>query len=125
MRLLLDTHVLIWWFTGARTLSVEATEAIRQANAVYYSAVSIAEMSNKVAIGKLDVQGDLHGALGASGIEQLDFSVQHGLTLRELELHHRDPFDRMLIAQATHEKLAVMTNDRMFSKYSIPLVPAV
>src|SRR5580704_2580165 len=104
MNLLIDTHVLIWWSANSRRLGRGARELIAAPeNSVWVSAASIWEISIKTSIGRLEISGILNGRipedLERHGFRTLPIMVQHALAVRELPLHHRDPFDRMLIAQ--------------------------
>lgn len=125
MRLLLDTHVVLWQFQGTRFLSRSAIHAIEQASELLLSVVSFAEIGVKAAIGKLVVSGNLHDFVLDSGLRVLGLSPDHGLAVGELPLHHRDPFDRLLIAQALAEDLAVVTADNRFSAYGVEVVGAM
>ncbi|WP_209307783.1 type II toxin-antitoxin system VapC family toxin [Geodermatophilus sp. DF01-2] len=99
MRLLLDTHVVLWHFGDVRRLGPHAEQAIERASELRVSAVSFAEVGVKAAVGKLSVRGDLHAEVVRSGMRLLPLTPQHGLAVADLPLHHRDPFDRLLIAQ--------------------------
>jgi PIN domain nuclease of toxin-antitoxin system len=124
VRLLLDTHTFLWWLDGDRRLSRRAREAIgREDNAVLVSAASAWEIATKVRIGKLpgavDVASDIPGCLMRQGFESLDISVLHAQRAGRLPGDHRDPFDRMLIAQAQIEDLPLVTNERVFDAYGV------
>ena len=124
MRLLLDTHALLWYLTTPEKLPAAAHRAIRSAeNEVYASLASAWEVSIKVAIGKLafDTRG-LAQALPAVGVEALGISLQHAARVAELPLHHRDPFDRMLVAQAMCESMTLVSGDRALAKYGVRLL---
>ena len=123
MRLLLDTHVLIWWDEGAR-LSKRAAEAIRAADQVYVSAVTGWEIAIKTALGRIETTREVGEAAAESGFEELPLRLSHTEALRTLPPHHRDPFDRMLIAQAISEGLTLVTRDRALGDYGIRLVRA-
>jgi PIN domain nuclease of toxin-antitoxin system len=90
-------------------------------NAVFYSAISIAEIAIKESVRKLRAPGGIAQYLSEAGFEELPFTGAHAAQLRELPLHHRDPFDRMLIAQAITEQLILVTTDEQFSLYSVNL----
>lgn len=98
MRLLLDTHVLIWWDEGAR-IAREARDAIRDADIVYVSAASGWEIAVKTSLGRLRPTRRVEEAVAESGFEELPVRLRHTESLARLPLHHRDPFDRLLIAQ--------------------------
>lgn len=118
-RLLLDTHVYIWWSLGDERLSATARKAIIEAEAVYVSAASVWEASIKAGLGKLDVDlGALVANIAASGFFELPVRSAHALRVHDLPPHHRDPFDRLLVAQALHEPLVLLTADALLSPYS-------
>ena len=118
MRLLLDTHILLHALTEPERLARKRSESIENpANAVFVSAVSIAEIAIKVSIGKLRVDVDLLSAVEDAGFEWLDFSPREALQLAELPLHHRDPFDRMLVVQSQTHDLTLVTDDSKITDY--------
>jgi PIN domain nuclease of toxin-antitoxin system len=121
--LLLDTHVLIWWDEGAR-LSADARNAIRDADLVYVSAVSGWEIAIKTALGRLTTTRSVTQAIEESGFEELPVRVRHAETLASLPPHHRDPFDRMLLAQALTDGLTIITRDDAFENYRVKLIKA-
>jgi PIN domain nuclease of toxin-antitoxin system len=123
MRLLLDTHVLIWWDEGAR-LSRGARAAIREADQVYVSAVTGWEIAIKAALGRLQTSRTVIQAIQETGFEEMPVRLRHTEALARLEAHHRDPFDRMLIAQAIVEGLTIVTRNRAFADYKVPLLRA-
>lgn len=124
MRLLLDTHILIWQQEGRLKRLGAATEVIRDASELLFSVVSFAEIGIKMAVGKLHpVEGIREHAIG-SGVRILGLAPDHGLGVRELPLHHRDPFDRLLISQARSERLTILTADSHFTRYDVPVVLA-
>lgn len=122
MRLLLDTHVVLWQLSGERELSAPARDAIAAADDLLLSAVSFAEIGIKAAVGKLDVPDDLQGQVSDAGVRVLALSPAHGLYVSHLPVHHRDPFDRLIIAQAIVERLTVVTADTRFQAYGIRLL---
>jgi PIN domain nuclease of toxin-antitoxin system len=122
MRLLLDTNAVIWVLDDNPRLGPTADVLRDPANDVWFSAVSVAEISLKASLGKLAIDDDYVAALIASGFDELPFTAAHGEALKVLPWHHRDPFDRMLIAQATAETLTVVTADRQFAAYDAELV---
>ena len=120
MNLLLDTHILLWWLADDPGLSEKQRSAIADpANVVYVSAASAWEIAIKKALGKLIAPNDLGAALIASELEQLPITGTHAEAVGDLPLHHRDPFDRMLIAQAGVEDLTVVTGDPIFAQYEV------
>jgi len=124
VRLLLDTHVVLWHLDGSRTLSPAAREAIELATDLLLSVVSFAEIGVKSAIGKLSVPRDLLDHVLHSGVQVLQLDAGHGLAVADLPLHHRDPFDRLLIAQARSENLTMVTADRRIAAYDVPVIDA-
>ncbi len=123
MRLLLDTHVVLWWDSGAR-LSREALTAIREADEVYVSAASVWELEIKRALGKVHSARSLSRAAAESGFLELPVSFRHAEALREMPLHHRDPFDRLLVAQAKSEQMHLVTRDPQLSTYAVTIIKA-
>lgn len=125
MKLLLDTHVLLWWLKDPDELRAEARQRIRSSkNTVYYSAVNIWEIVIKSALGKLPPldQGFVETALSEDAILPLPVSPDHAWAVMQLPPHHADPFDRLLIAQAQHESLRLVTRDGQFKSYRIDLI---
>ena len=118
MRLLLDTHVLIWWDAGQR-LSAAAAKAIEDADEVFVSAASAWEIAIKSALGKISSARSIADAAAESGFEELPVSFAHSAQLALLPLHHRDPFDRMLVAQAMVEGVTLVTRDPLLMQYGI------
>lgn len=123
MRLLLDTHVLIWWDEGAR-LSRAANDAIRAADQVYVSAVSGWEVAIKTSLGRLKPRRTVADAAAESGFEELPVLLRHAEELTALPHHHRDPFDRMLVAQATADGLTIVTRDPELRRYPVRVIAA-
>jgi PIN domain nuclease of toxin-antitoxin system len=123
MRLLLDTHVLIWWDAGAR-LSPAAMRAIRGADDVFVSSASAWEIAIKAALGKISGVRTVAAAVEASAFTELPVLFRHAVAAGQLPAHHRDPFDRMLIAQAHVEGLTLVTRDDAFAQYGLPLIRA-
>jgi PIN domain nuclease of toxin-antitoxin system len=119
VRLLLDTHVLLWWMEDSRKLSQRTRARIATASAVYVSSVSIWETAIKVQSGKLNVDmSTLATEISRDGFLELEISHQHAAKVAVLPSIHRDPFDRMLVAQATCETLKLLTADRVLADYS-------
>jgi PIN domain nuclease of toxin-antitoxin system len=120
--LLLDTHALLWWLDGTR-LSETITERIADpGELVVVSAASIWEASIKAALGKLEVPEALATAVVEEGFEPLPITFNHAERAGALPPHHRDPFDRMLVAQALVEGLTVVTHDPAFEPYGVDLL---
>ena len=125
MRLLLDTHALLWWLEDSPELSADARERIADgSNEVAVSAASAWEMAIKQAAGRLRVPDDLGDALEASHLMPLPITLEHAFRAGSLPPHHQDPFDRMLIAQALIEGLTIVTRDARFEPYGVPLLAA-
>jgi len=119
MRVLLDTHVFLWWLQDHPNLSAAARTKIVSATDVYVSSASIWEASIKVGIGKLEVDIDqLVAEIDNSGFRELPVSAKHAAMVTRLPDIHRDPFDRILVAQALCEPLRLLTADNMLSGYS-------
>lgn len=119
MKLLLDTHILLWVLAGARQLGGLAREFIDGAEEVHVSSVSLWEASIKVSTGKLKVDLDrLDERLAENGFVQLPITWTHARQLRHLPMLHRDPFDRMLVAQAISEPLHLLTRDAALAAYT-------
>jgi PIN domain nuclease of toxin-antitoxin system len=124
VRLLLDTHALLWWLAD-EGLNAPARDAIADpANLVAVSAASAWEISIKKALGKLAAPDDLEQQVQEGGFVALPISLAHGVAAGRLPHHHEDPFDRMLIAQAIAEGLTIVTRDKSFDAYGVALLTA-
>ena len=124
-RILIDTHVLIWWLEGSKKLGQSAKAHITNGhNEIYVSAASVWEMSIKQQLGKLTAPDDLDAIVEQAGFSKLSISLFHAQQAGKLPPHHKDPFDRMLIAQAQAEGLQLITQDEHFPKYGINLINA-
>ena len=124
MRLLLDTHTLLWWLSENASLPVSARKIIaNKSNDVLVSAASAWEIATKVRLGKLrvaiDLAHDFSAYLERERFDTLGVSVEHGIRAGLLAGPHKDPFDRMLIAQALAENLAIVSNDIVFDGYGV------
>lgn len=124
MRLLLDTNIVLWQQQGRLDRFGSATEALGTAEELLVSVVSFVEIGVKAATGKLRIPAGLRQYVLDSGARILNLAPEHGLGIAELPLHHRDPFDRLLIAQARLEGLTIVTADRHFTRYDVPVVLA-
>jgi PIN domain nuclease of toxin-antitoxin system len=127
LRLLLDTHVFLWWVAADPRLSRRARTAIaRGENEVYLSAASGWEMAIKAGLGRLQVADDLERfvpeQMAMNGIGGLPVTFAHALRVHSLPAHHRDPFDRLLVAQAQIEGLAIVTGDPQIAQYGVRTV---
>jgi PIN domain nuclease of toxin-antitoxin system len=125
LRLLLDTHVVIGELGDGPLVGPNATAIIAAADEIRVSVVSFVEIGIKMSLGKLRVPPRFHELVRESGADLLALTPEHGLGIAELPLHHRDPFDRLLIAQARAEGLTILTGDSRFAAYDVPLVSAV
>jgi PIN domain nuclease of toxin-antitoxin system len=123
MRILVDTHVVLWYLEGNQSLSKTRRQAIVDArNDIFVSIASLWEISIKISFGKLKISrpiSDIFLQLAKQGISVLPIMPGHVMQAATLPLHHRDPFDRMLIAQSQVEFLSIMTNDDIFGAYGI------
>lgn len=122
MRYLLDTHVLIWWITEDRHLSSSAAKFIQsRKNLLYWSTASSWEMAIKFELGRLELDEPLESLIPAelakNQIEIMPIENEQAILAGQLPLHHKDPFDRMLIAQAQLESMGIITNDSKFQSY--------
>jgi PIN domain nuclease of toxin-antitoxin system len=121
----LDTHTFLWWLDDPQLLSEAAREAIGDGrNAIYVSAVVVWEIVIKRALGKLDAPDDIEAAMSANRFLPMPVTIPHALAVRSLPDLHRDPFDRLLIAQARHEGLTLVTRDPQIIRYGGPLISA-
>jgi PIN domain nuclease of toxin-antitoxin system len=124
VRLLLDTHALLWWLDGDRRLSLKARRAIASdSNSILVSAVSAWEITTKARLGKLpgatDVAADVAACVAGQGFLSLDITILHAQRAGNLPGTHRDPFDRMLIAQSQMEDVALVSDDEAFDKFDV------
>lgn len=125
MILLLDTHVLLWWLDDPALLTLAARDAISEpANDVLVSAATAWEIAIKRSLGKLQTPHDLQTAIRACGFHDLPITFAHALATEKLSPHHRDPFDRLLIAQAQLEAATLVTRDPVMTLYAIPILKA-
>jgi PIN domain nuclease of toxin-antitoxin system len=127
MRLLLDTQIFLWFLARDRRLRGSAREAvISQDNAVHVSAASIWEIAIKTTVGRLKISdadiARLPHLIDASGFDELPVVARHAAEVHLLPMHHRDPFDRLLVAQARTEGLALVTVDSAIRAYDVPIV---
>lgn len=123
MRLLLDSHVFIWWLDGDARLGSALRKAILDpVSLVHVSAASIWELEIKAALGRLEVKFDLLEDVSANGFVPLPISAEHAVTAARLPRHHGDPFDRMLIGQSQVEGLVLATDDSMIVLYDVPIL---
>lgn len=124
MRLLLDSHVVLWWLFDL-PVKDEAMNAIESRhNTTLVSAAVVWEIEIKRASGRLTAPDDLLGALRSARCELLPVLAEHGVAAGRLPRHHGDPFDRMLVAQAQIEGLTLVTRDQRIGLYDVPILPA-
>ncbi len=127
MRLLLDTHALLWWLAGDTQLPQSARDAISDAdNEVFVSAASAWEVTTKHRLGKLPTVGplavDFAREIRRQGFQPLHITLEHAQVAGSLGGAHRDPFDRMLVAQAREEKMALVSNETIFDDFDVTRV---
>lgn len=126
MNLLLDTHAFIWFFNGDKQLSNSARRLITDTDtSCFLSIASVWEIGIKTRLGKLELRGDLDemaAFMKAGSIALLPIAIGHIQRLQALPFHHRDPFDRLLIAQAFAERLTLISRDAIFQQYEVPIV---
>ncbi len=124
MNILLDTHAFLWFIAGSDELSDKARELIEdENNRIFLSAASLWEMAIKVSLGKLTLSEPFETLipeqLALNGLEILDITIAHTTQVASLPFHHRDPFDRLIIAQALEEQLPVISVDNAFDEYGV------
>ena len=122
MRLLLDTHVFLWWRADSRHLRAPARRAIAEAQIVFVSAATAWEAAIKAALGRLRLPDTIEAGVIDSGFEKLPISFSHAESAARLPPHHADPFDRMLVAQARVETLTLVTHDRRLAAYDVEIL---
>jgi PIN domain nuclease of toxin-antitoxin system len=124
VRLLLDTHALLWWLDGDRRMSLKARRAIaNQSNTILVSAASAWEITTKARLGKLagatEVAADVSACVASQGFLPLDITLLHAQRAGRLSGEHWDPFDRMLIAQSQMEDVALVSDDEIFESFDV------
>jgi PIN domain nuclease of toxin-antitoxin system len=117
LRLLLDTHAALWWLSGDRVGESAAEHLRDRTNQVLLSAAVVWEVAIKRSLGKLEAPDDLAATLVGAGALPLPISLEHAAAVAELPWHHRDPFDRLLVAQALIERAAIVSADPALSQY--------
>ena len=124
-RFLLDTHTLLWSLAVPEHLHADARRAIKDpSSAVFVSTASVWEMAIKSALGKLKMPGDLEDQLRINRFDVLAITLAHAEAVEHLPSHHRDPFDRMLVVQAQHEGLTLITRDPLVQQYAVSWMKA-
>jgi PIN domain nuclease of toxin-antitoxin system len=124
VRLLVDSHVALWWLGDSASLGPRCREIIEAADQTFFSAVTPWELGIKRALGKVSFPDGLVDALEAGGFLPLSISARHAEHAPTLPTHHRDPFDRMLVAQAQLEALVLATADQAIRPYDVEIVDA-
>lgn len=127
MKALLDTHTFLWWILDDKRLSPRARETIRDPNnTLFLSAASAWEMVIKAQAGRLRLPENparfIHEQLSLQGIEGLPVQVSHALHVSSLPAHHRDPFDRLLVAQSQMENLPILSSDPLIAQYEVEII---
>ena len=121
-KLLLDTHVFLWWRTDDPLLQEAARSAIGEADVVFVSAATAWEAAVKASLGRLELPDTVESGVEDSGFEKMQISFSHAEAAAALPPHHGDPFDRMLVAQAISEDLTLVTHDRRLEAYEVPIL---
>lgn len=126
MRVLLDSHVILWWLENPLKLRKNALSVLHDEESdLYVSAASWWELGIKRALGRLRFDtADMYRKLSQGRITRLDVTFAHAEKAANLPSFHADPFDRMLLAQALHEDLVLMTRDKAFERYGVPVLPS-
>ena len=123
MKIIIDTHIYLWALAKPNKIATEKRRELESlANTIYVSSITIAELMLKASLGKLTIDFDPLVLTEEMGFVPLDFSAADAVLLKTLPFHHRDPFDRMLIAQAIAQKFSIMSDDRKFERYDCRLV---
>jgi PIN domain nuclease of toxin-antitoxin system len=122
MKLLLDTHVVLWWVRDDRRLNAAARDAIARADIAWISAATACEVAIKQSQGRLRVNEPLRVTISTDSFTELPLTARQAEELALLPFHHTDPFDRILIAQARAEGATIVTHDRAFEKYGVPVI---
>ena len=119
MRILLDTHIFCWWYYEPERLSQEAFKTVKEAEEVFVSSASVWEIAIKARLGKIKADAqELFNQIALSDFQELPVWSRHTILVANLPMHHTDPFDRLLIAQAISEPLRLITADPQLKQYS-------
>lgn len=123
MNLILDTHIILWWMDDNSLLPLKYRLAIADKNNIcFVSAASVWEISIKSAIGKLEIPDNYLEVLFDQNFKEISISWQHAIKVRHLPMYHKDPFDRLLIAQAIVEDLTILSVDKIISEYDVDIL---
>jgi PIN domain nuclease of toxin-antitoxin system len=123
VKLLLDTHAALWWLADDERLGSRSADLLGDAsNIALLSAAVVWEVAIKRSLGRLEAPGDFAATLLGAGAQALPIDVAHAGAVATLAWHHRDPFDRMLVAQATVEQAVLVSNDQALLAYGVPIV---
>lgn len=123
MKIIIDTHIFLWALSAPKKIAKDRRSELESlSNIIHVSSISIAELMIKASIGKLNVDFDPVEMIGKCGFELLSFSGEEAMLLKDLPFHHKDPFDRMLIAQSIANQYPIMTDDEKFRAYGCRLV---
>lgn len=124
MSLLLDTHIVLWWLADDPLLADEIKDRLDHEPDVRVSAATVWEIAIKQALGKITAPSDLPERVRDSGFRELHIGLEHAMAAGRLPMIHRDPFDRMLVAQARCEDLTLVTRDPYCQQYDVQILPA-
>jgi PIN domain nuclease of toxin-antitoxin system len=123
VRLLLDTHAALWWLSGDERFGAVAAAHLEDASSdALLSAAVVWEIAIKRSLGKLEAPDDFAPTLLGAGVRPLSVSLDHAAAVERLPWHHRDPFDRLLVAQAMVERAAIVSGDTALARYGVPIV---
>jgi len=123
MNIIIDTHIFLWALSNPERISASKRSALEDlSNTIYVSAVSIAEIMIKASVGKLNIDFNPADMATESGFALLDFSAEAALLLKDMPFHHKDPFDRMLIAQSITDNFPIMTDDSKIALYNCRVI---
>ena len=123
MKLILDTHAALWWLSGDESFGATAAEYLEDpTNQVLLSAAVVLEVAIKRSLGKLEAPDDFAPTLLGAGAQPLPIGLDHAAAVERLPWHHRDPFDRLLVAQAAAERAAIVSRDEALAPYGVRLV---
>ena len=123
MKIIIDTHIFLWALSEPNKIQTRLLQELESpTNTIYVSSITVVELMIKTSMGKIPVNFDPIEVAQQSGFEMLDFSAQDALALKDMPFHHKDPFDRMLVAQGIARNHTIMTQDLKFSLYECVLV---